>query len=258
MRLVKKIEERGASETAGRVLQRVKSIYRWAVIHEKIASNPMIDLVHGEILEPTTVTHRAALPERELPEFLAKLAAYAGDPSTSHGLHLLMLTAARPGEIQGARWAEIDLEAALWTIPKERMKMRTEHAIPLSKQAVAVLRSMQPISGHRELVFPSPVYPTKPISENTLNSAMIRMGYKSHATAHGFRSLFSTVANEKSGFHADVIERQLAHQERNKVRAAYNRTTYLAERTKLVQWWADYLDGRKSGNVVAVKFNRAA
>lgn len=249
MAAIKKIEARGAGDQAGRVLQRVKSVYRWAVTHERIESNPMLDLVTSEILKPREVQHRAALPDRELPEFLGKLAAYDGDPHTVQALRLVMLTAARPGEVRGARWAEFNLDAALWTIPPERMKMRTEHRVPLSRQALEVLHTMQPLSGDRELVFPSPVYPSKPLSENTFNSALARMGYKNTATAHGFRALFSTVANE-CGWNPDVIERQLAHKEQNEIRAAYHRSTYMQDRERLMQWWADYLDGRKAGNVV--------
>lgn len=249
MEAVKKIEKRGAADQAGRVLQRVKAIYRWAVTHERIDSNPMLDLVPAEILKPRHVTHRPALADRDLPEYLAKLDAYQGDLHTVHGLRLLMLTATRPGEVRGAAWSEIDLDAALWVIPAARMKMRTEHRVPLSLQAVAVLRTMQALTGDRDLVFPSPTYPSKPLSENTFNSALARMGFKGIATAHGFRALFSTVANE-SGWDPDVIERQLAHIEGNRVRAAYHRSAYLEDRAKLMQWWADYLDGRKAGNVV--------
>lgn len=249
MAVVKKIEARGAGDQAGRVLQRVKAVYRWAVTHERIESNPMLDLVPSEILKPRQVNHRAALSDRDLPEFLGKLAAYEGDPHTVNALRLLVLTATRPGEVRGARWAEFDLDAALWIIPAERMKMRTEHRVPLSRQALDVLGAMLSLSGGRDLVFPSPFYPSKPLSENTFNSALSRMGFKNVATAHGFRALFSTVANE-TGWNPDVIERQLAHKERNGVRAAYHRSTYLQDRERLLQWWADYLDGRKAGKVV--------
>ena len=248
MAVVKKVEARGAGDQAGRVLQRVKSMYRWAVTHERIDTNPMLDLVPSEILKPREVKHRAAMSDRELPEFLPKLDAYDGDKTTVLAMRLLILTATRPGEIRGATWPEVDLDAGLWIIPAERMKMREEHRVPLSAQAVEVLHTMQTLSGGG-LVFPSPYYPSKPLSENTFNSALARMGYKNTATAHGFRALFSTVANE-CGWNPDVIERQLAHAERNEVRAAYHRSTYLADRTKLMQWWADYLDGRKAGNVV--------
>ncbi len=252
MRQVQKIEARGAADQAGRVLQRVKAVYRWAVIHGRLENNPMLDLVPSEILKPYEVTHRLALSDRDLPEFLAKLDAYQGDPSTAHALRLLILTATRPGEVRGARWAEFHLDEALWIIPAERMKMKQEHRVPLSRQALAVLATMQTLSGGRELVFPSPSYRSKPLSENTFNSAMARMGYKNIATAHGFRSLFSTVTNEHDRTMGDVVERALAHKDRNKVRAAYLRSTFLADRVALMQWWADYLDSRRASNVVAM------
>lgn len=253
---VQKVEALGATDQAGRVLQRVKAAFRYAVTHERIESNPMLDLVPAEVLKPRHVQHRPALADRDLPEFLAKLAAYEGDPHTVHALRLLMLTAVRPGEVRGARWEEFDLEGAQWRIPAERMKMRHEHLVPLSAQAVEVLRTMETLSGGRELVFPSPFYPKKPLSENTFNSALARMGFKGAATAHGFRALFSTVANE-CGWKPDVIERQLAHAERNQVRAAYHRSAYLEDRAQLLQWWADYLDGRKAGKVLPMR-KRAA
>jgi integrase len=249
MACIKVIEARGAGELASRVLQRIKAIYRWAVTHERIEVNPMVDLVPGEILKPREVIHRLMLPEAEIANFYRKLDTYDGDPTTVHALRLLMLTVTRPGELRGARWAEFDLAAALWTIPAERMKMRSEHKVPLPTQALEVLRSIQPLTGDSELVFPSPSYRSKPLSENTLNSAMARMGYKGIATAHGFRALFSTVANENDK-DADVIERQLAHIERNKVRAAYHRSAYTAERAKLMQWWADYLDTKRKGAAI--------
>ena len=249
MACVKVIEARGAGELASRVLQRIKAIYRWAVTHERIEVNPMVDLVPGEILKPRDVTHRLMLPEAELANFYRKLDLYDGDPTTVHALRLLVLTVTRPGELRGARWAEFDLAAAMWTIPAERMKMRNEHKVPLPTQALEVLRSIQPLTGDGDLVFPSPSYRSKPLSENTLNSAMARMGYKGIATAHGFRALFSTVANEHDK-DADVIERQLAHIERNKVRAAYHRSAYTAERAKLMQWWADHLDTKRKGAAI--------
>jgi len=210
-------------------------------------------LVPGELLKPRDVTNRAALPERELPGFLTRLERYEGDATTKHALQLLVLTAARPGEVRGARWEEFDLAGAVWTIPGERMKMGTEHRVPLSRQALAVLGAQQLLSSHRDLVFPSPHYPGKSLSENTFNSALARLGFKGMATSHGFRAVFSTIANE-AGWNGDVIERQLAHIERNKVRAAYHRSTYTAERVRLMQWWADLLDQRcTGGNVVPLQ-----
>ena len=258
MRAVQKIEARGAGDQAGRVLQRIKAIYRWAVTHGRIESSPMDSLMPGEILKPREVQHRAALSDRDLPGFLAKLDTYNGDPTTANALRLLILTATRPGEVRGARWSEIDTDAALWTIPAERMKMKVEHRVPLSRQAQQVLEAMRPISGDRDLVFPSPTYRSKPLSENTFNSALRRMGYPD-ATAHGFRSLFSTVTNEHDRTLGDVVERALAHQDRNKVRAAYLRSTFLNDRVRLMQWWADHLDAKRTGaEVIDLEAHRAA
>lgn len=240
--IVKAVEARGAVEAASRLLQRIKAVFRYAVVHELIESNPMVDLMPGDLLKPRQVRHRAAMSEKALPVFLTRLAAYQGAASTVSALRLLMLTAVRPGELRGARWQEFDLGAAMWRIPAERMKMNEAHAVPLSSQALALLRAMP---GEREgasLLFPSPFYPGKLTSENTLNSALSRMGYKGEHTAHGFRALFSTIANEH-GHDADVIERQLAHTERNQVRAAYHRAAYTEQRRQLLQWWADFLDG---------------
>lgn len=259
MKAVQKIEARGAGDQAARVMQRIKQVYRWAVTHERIEANQMLDLVPSEVLKPREVKHRAAMSERELPGFLLKLAAYEGDPNTVQALRLLLLTTTRPGEVRGARWAEFHPADAVWIIPAERMKMRHEHRVPLSRQALQVLETMRPISGDRELVFPSPFYPSKPLSENTFNSALARMGYKNTATAHGFRALFSTVTNEHDRSLRDVIERQLAHKERDQVRAAYHRSTYLKDRADLLQWWADYLDAKAKGaEVIQLDEHRAA
>lgn len=240
--VILKIEKRGAGDMAGRVLQRVKSVFRFAIVTGLIDTNPTLDLKPMELLKPRRVQHRAALPEAELPEFLASLSAYDGNSTTAMAIRFMMLTAARPGEVRGAEWAEIT--GNLWRIPAERMKMSTEHVIPLSVQALAVLEEMKPHSSMDTLVFPSPYYPGKSLSENTMNSALARMGYKGIATAHGFRALFSTVANE-AGWDGDVIERQLAHVQQNQTRAAYHRSTYMAERAKLVQWWADFIDSKR-------------
>ena len=252
-KLVQGIEARGAGETAGRVFQRLRAIFRYAVAHELVSTDPTYPLKPAEIFKPRKVTHRAALSEREVPAFLHKLSQYDGDPTTVAALTLLMLTAVRPGELRGARWDEIDTERALWRIPAARMKMKIEHLVPLAPQALALLEGMKPLSSGGELVFPSPFYPGKPLSDGTLNSALARMGYKGTATAHGFRTLFSTCANE-GGWNGDLIEKQLAHEERDEVRGAYNRAQYLEERAKLMRWWADRIDVlRKGGEVIPFK-----
>lgn len=251
--VVKGIEARGAGETADRTLQRIRAVFRYAVTHERIEANPMLDLKPGELLKPRQVRHRLALADGDVPGFLDKLDAYEGDPTTAAALRLLMLTALRPGELRGLRWAEFNADAAELRIPGERMKMKAPHLVPLSRQALALLDARRKLTGADPagLVFPSPFYPGRPLSENTLNSALARMGFKGHATAHGFRSLFSSTVNE-CWHDADVFERQLAHKERNKVRAAYHRAEYLGHRRELLQWWADWLDGRRRGQVIPI------
>ena len=244
--LVKAVDAGGARETAGRVFQRLRAIYRYAIQHDVCESDPTYSLRPSEILSAQQVQHRAALAQRDVPEFLALLDAYDGNQTTRGALEYLMLTATRPGETRGARWAEIDQDQALWRIASERMKMKTEHLVPLSKQALAVLKTARELAGESEFVFPSPFYPRKPLSDGTLNSALARMGYKGIATAHGFRTLYSTCANEY-GWNADAIERQLAHEERDEVRGAYNRALMLPQRTKLMDWWGDRIDAMRSG-----------
>ncbi len=243
--VVKAIDAKGAGETAGRVLQRIRAVFRYAVAHELIDTNPLADLQPADLVKPRQVRHRAAMPAADVPRFLVDLAAYRGEPVTRAALELLLLTALRPGELRGLRWSEVDTEAKALRIPPERMKMKAPHLVPLSRQALAVIDGLRPLTGHRELVFPSPYATGQMLSENTLNSALTAMGYKGRHSAHGFRSLFSTVCNEQ-GHDADAIERQLAHKERNAVRAAYHRAEYLAERAKLMQWWGDWIDARRA------------
>lgn len=251
---VQAIDAGGARDQAGRVFQRLRAIYRYAVQHELCEADPTYSLRPAEILSPQKVQHRAALTQRDLPEFLRKLDSYEGDPNTRNALTLLILTATRPGETRGATWDEIDEESALWRIPAGRMKMKVEHLVPLSSQALAVLRQARALACKSALVFPSPFYPGKPLSENTLNSMLARMGYKGTATAHGFRTLFSTSANE-AGWNADAIERQLAHEERDEVRGTYNKAQHLEERRQLMEAWGNHLDAvRRAGK--AMPFGR--
>lgn len=249
---LRKAEKRGALETAQRVLQRCSAIYRYAIAAGLCENNPATDL-KGALKSPKR-TSRGAIAATELPEFLERLDAYDKlRPETRLGLRLLILTFVRPGELRAAEWTEFDLKKAEWRIPAERMKMRAPHIVPLSRQALEVIKELQPLTGHKRYLFPNQSKPSQPMSENTLLYAMYRLGYHSRATAHGFRATASTILNEQ-GWRPDVIERQLAHAERNKVRAAYNRAEYLAERRQMMQAWADYLDAIKVGNnVVAIK-----
>jgi integrase len=236
---LKVIEKSGALDMAQRMMQTCGQVFRYAIITSRTRYNPVQDL-RGALKTPIR-KHHAHLKADELPEFLAKLEAYDGEPLTKLALQLLILTFVRTTELRGARWEEINFDKAEWRIPASRMKMKDPHIVPLSKQALAVLREIQRHSGNREHVFPNQQRPAQCMSENTMLFALYRMGYHSRTTGHGFRSTASTILNE-NGFPPDHIERQLAHCERNKVRAAYNHAQYLPERRKMMQWWADYID----------------
>ncbi|OBU87188.1 tyrosine-type recombinase/integrase [Chromobacterium subtsugae] len=238
-----KIEKRGAVETAQRVLQRISAIIRFAIQTGRATDNPAVNLVGA--IRAKKVEHRPALPRGELREFYRRLATEPLYIPTRIAMHLLMLTFVRPGELRAARWEEFDEERAEWRIPAERMKMREPHLVPLSRQALELLKELRPLTGKSALLFPAVTDLKKPMSENTLGYAMGRMGYKGTATPHGFRALASTVLNEE-GFDPDIIEKQLAHAERNKIRAAYHRAEYLEERRKMMQWYAEFLDSHQS------------
>lgn len=250
---IRKIEKRGAIETAGRVLQRVGAVMRYAIQTGRVERNPAADLVGA--LSASKVEHRPALPRGELREFYRRLAVEPLHPATKIAMHLLIYTFVRPGELRAARWEEFDLARAEWRIPAERMKMRAPHIVPLCQQALALLEELRPLTGRYAQLFPAMTDYDRPMSENTLGYAMGRMGYKGTATPHGFRALASTVLNEE-GFDPDVIERQLAHAERNKIRAAYHRAEYLNERRKMMQWWADYLESQQQDNVAHISDGR--
>ncbi len=255
--VIRKVEHRGALDVAGRVLQRCTAIFRFAIQSGRASYNPATELTG--VLETRKTKHRAALPRAELPEFLKRLSCYDGNAITRLALRLLMLTFVRPGELRFAKWDEFDLDNKVWRIPAERMKMGTEHIVPLSRQATAVLDELSPITGNDNYLFTGERSRLKPISENTMIYAMYRMGYKSRATPHGFRTNASSILNEE-GFTPDAIERQLSHLERNKVRGAYTQhAEYLPERIKMMSWWANYLDELESGsNVIAGSFGAGA
>jgi integrase len=234
------VETSGALDTAQRVMQTCGKIFMYAIATGRAERNPVPDL-RGALKTPVA-KHHAYLGEADLPEFLEKLEAYDGALQTKLALRLLLLTYVRTTELRAAQWTEIDFDRAEWRIPAERMKMKEQHIVPLSLQAMAVLRELQKQTGNRQYIFPNQHNPISFMSENTMLYALYRMGYHSRTTGHGFRSTASTILNE-NGFMPDVIERQLAHGERNKVRAAYNHAQYLPERRKMMQWWADYLDG---------------
>lgn len=248
------IERRGALDTASRTAQRLAGIFRFAIQAGRASFNPAADM--QGVLKSKPVTHRTALSREELPEFMKSLETSRIDDITRAALTLTLLTALRTGEIIGARWEEFDLAAGLWRSPGPRMKMQHPHIVPLSRQAVTTLEAMRSNSGAGELVFPGRTDRSQAISNNTMLYALYRMGWHKRATVHGFRSVFSSITNE-SGFNPDAIERQLAHCDRNAIRSAYNRGDYLEERKKMMQWWADFLDGMKAGGNVIPLFKVA-
>jgi integrase len=237
--VVRKVESRGALDVASRVLQRCSSVFRFAVQTGVLKYNPANDLVG--VLQQRKPKHRLALTRAELPGFMKALRAYDGHVLTRLALNLLVLTFVRPAELRFARWDEFDFNLNIWRIPAARMKMGTEHIVPLSRQVIDLIQELKTYSGQYDLLFPGERSRAKPISDNTMIYAMYRVGYKSRATPHGFRTSASSILNEE-GFNPDAIERQLSHMERNKIRGAYTQhAEYLAERTRMMKWWGDYL-----------------
>ncbi|MGV2336351.1 MAG UNVERIFIED_CONTAM: site-specific integrase [Planctomycetaceae bacterium] len=222
------------------MLQISNQIFLFAVVTDRAANNPAASLRGA--LKPVVKSNHAFIKPQELQEYLRKLDNYDGALQTKLALRFLLLTFVRTGELRGAEWSEIDFDKAEWRIPAERMKMKDVHIVPLARQTVALLGEIKELTGQWRYVFPNQRKPSAIMSENTMLYALYRMGYHSRATGHGFRSTASTILNE-NGFARDVIERQLAHSERDKVRAAYNYAQYLPERRKMMQWWADFLDG---------------
>ena len=251
--MLRRIESRGALDTAHRTMQNCSQVFRYAVATGRAERDPTQDLRGA--LAPVKHTHYASVREpKEVAELLRAIEGFTGTMPVRTALRLLPLVFVRPGELRGARWAEFDLEAAEWRIPGERMKRGVPHIVPLATQVVAMLRELEPLTGRGELLFPGVRTRTKPMSENTLNAGLRRLGYSSdQMTAHGFRSIASTLLNEQ-GWNRDAIERQLAHADSDSVRAAYNYAEHLGERRKMMQAWADYLDGLKRGaDVVPIK-----
>lgn len=248
---VRRVESRGANETAHRLKQRIQQVFRYAIATQRAERNPASEL--RDALKPVVSRRRAAITDpTSIGELLRDIEGYRGHLSTLCALKLAPLVFVRPGELRHAEWTEIDLEAAEWRIPAAKMKMREEHIVPLAPQALAILSEIQPLTGGRRYVFPGVRSVHEPMSENTVNAALRRLGYdKETMCGHGFRALASTRLNEM-GFAPDVIERQLAHAERNKVRAAYNRAQHLSERRRMMLEWAGYLDGLREtiGKVV--------
>jgi integrase len=249
--VLRKVEARGRYETARRLRSTCGMVFRYAIATGRAERDPSADL-RGALTSPK-ITHRSAIVDPiAIGALLRAIDGFDGQPTTRTALRLAPLVFVRPGELRHAEWAEIDLQAAEWRIPADKMKMRRPHRVPLSRQALAIIRELQNISGNGRWLFPSVRTVTRPISENTLNAALRRLGYgPDQMTTHGFRAMASTRLNEIGGWNPDAIERQLAHQEPDDVRRAYmHAAEYWPERVKMMQAWADYLDELREGGKV--------
>jgi integrase len=261
--IARRMERRGAIESGHRVIQNCGQIMRYAIASGIAKRNPVADLRGA--LQPKPKRHYAALAEpKELAPLLRAIYAYQGRPVTRWALALAPLVFVRPGELRQAAWSEFDLDAGVWVIPAGRMKMRAEHMVPLSRQALAILREIRPLT-YREpaagsmataasrYVFSGRNSAHRPLSENTVNTALRRMGFESdQMTGHGFRAIARTILDEVLGFRPDIIEHQLAHAVKDPNGRAYNRTTHLVERTRMMQEWADYLDRLRLGDPLKI------
>lgn len=235
------IEGRGARDVAKRAHETTGQIFRFAIAHGFASRNPATDFKPSDILAEGSSENFARVDARELPTLLSRMESYEGDALTRLAMRLLAYTFVRTSELIEAEWPEFDLDHARWDIPAARMKMDSPHIVPLSRQAVEVLRALRLLTGNGRFVFPGANDKKRPMSNNTILFALYRLGYKGRMTGHGFRGLASTILHENE-FGDEHIELQLAHQKRNKVAAAYNHAKYLTQRAAMMQWWADYLD----------------
>jgi integrase len=254
--VLRRMESRGAIETAHRANQNCGQIFRYAIASGLAERDPSADL-KGAIPPPKTKHHASIINPNEIGELLRAIDGYQGGFVTKCALRLAPLVFVRPGELRHAEWSEFDLDKAEWRIPAEKMKMRVMHIVPLSTQAIEILGELKALTGNGKYLFPSVRSLKRPMSENTVLGALRRLGYTGdEMTGHGFRSMASTLLNEQ-GWNPDAIERQLAHGERNTVRAAYNYAEYLPERKKMMQDWADYLEGLRTDVNVVILFKTA-
>lgn len=249
--ILRKVEASGHYETARRLRSTVGRVFRLAVATGRAENDPTYAL-RGTLAKPPAKPHAAITDAKGFGALLRSVDGFDGQYTTRAALRLMALLFPRPGELRAAEWAEFDMAKAVWTIPAARTKLRRLHKVPLSRQALAILADLRRVTGTGRFAFPSVRTVAKPISENTLNAALRRLGYdKDEATSHGFRASAATLLNESGLWNADAIERQLAHIERNDVRRAYARGEFWDERVRMMQWWADYLDDLKAiGRVI--------
>ncbi len=252
--VLRQIERRGRYDTARRVRSLSGRVFKFAIATSRAVRDPSTDLA-GALISPK-VQHRAAITEpKAVGALLRAIDGFDGQPATKAALQLAPLVFVRPGELRNAEWTEFDLRAAVWSIPAAKMKMDRPHRVPLSPQALTIIRDLQSITGGCRYLFPQVRSWHRPISDGTLNAALRRLGYdKSEMTAHGFRSTASTLLNESGKWHRDAIERQLAHQEQDEVRGAYNHAEFWEERVRMMKWWGNYLDQlRDVGRIVSLR-----
>jgi integrase len=242
LQVLRKVERRGRLHTAGRLRSMISCIFRYAIATARATQDPTYAL-RGALTTAKTCPRAAITSPEALGGLLRAIDGFEGQPTTRAALKLLALLFPRPGELRFAEWPEFDFDKAIWTIPAEHTKMRRPHRLPLAPQAISVLRELQCITGRGKLILPSVRTVRQPISENTLNAALRRLGYsKDEMTSHGFRASAATLLNESGRWNPDAIERQLAHVEQNDVRRAYTRGEHWTERTEMATWWANYLD----------------
>lgn len=249
---LKKQERRGRLETAKQVRSFASRVFRYAAATARAERDPA-QMLLGALIQPT-VKHFAAITDPiEFGALLRAIEGYVGDPAVMHALKLTPHVFQRPGELRQMEWTEIDFAKAVWTLPAAKMKMRQPHAVPLSRQALAILESMRGLSGNGKYVFPSVRTRARPISDNTINAALRRLDYsKEQMTAHGFRTSASSLLNESGKWNPDAIERALAHMVAGSIRRIYNQSAYWAERVEMAQWWSDYLCQLRDGGNVAI------
>lgn len=239
---VRRIERQGKLESARRTLQLASSVFRYAVATARLKSDPTRDL-RGALLTPTVTHYGAIIEPTQVGKLLRAIDGYDGQPLTKLAMQLAPHVFVRPGELRHAEWNEFDFDGALWTIPAQKTKMRKDHRVPLSTQVLAILVEARGLTGPDGYVFPSIRARSRPMSDNTINAGLRRLGYATdEMTAHGFRAMASTLLNESGKWHPDAIERALAHGDGDKVRAAYHRGAHWNERVEMAQWWSNHLD----------------
>lgn len=255
--VLKRVERRGHHETAVRLRAFAGRIFRYGFATLRTEKNPA-DILRGALTVPQVKHHAAIVEPKKVGELLRAIEDYKGRPETLYALRLAPHVFLRPGELRQAKWGEIDFAEKVWRVPAERMKMKQPHAVPLSRQVLFILQDLRSLARSSDFLFPALHTTRRPISENTMNVALRRLGFEhNEMTSHGFRAMASTLLNESGLWHPDAIERALAHGEKDRVRAAYHRGAHWDERVRMAQWWSDYLDQlRFGGKVIRGKFRK--